>query len=339
VDAVDAVVVEVVLEAGRECADEARSRAALDEALRAARAPARGRGSRTRPSSHHGRWTVTMTVAPNAGGSKSVDAVIVDDAGTIVARRTLADRTASRSCLPLARGVGAWAALVLDAELAHAKDDDGPADAPVAAPAPRGDAPVLAGGPWSGRETASFGGDGGDGGDADDLALPRAARRSIEVGMMVYLRNGMTTTGGFAGLAPFVTIEVSNGWVLRPELLLGRSTSPLPVGGEASGFSHAGLRADFCRRIQGNYLDRRGIELDLCAGIEGGIITADASSARVREASGRLGTGPSATLRGELGAGAALEVRGVAGANLLAFAPETPLVFAAIELGASMRFP
>jgi hypothetical protein len=326
VSAVDAVVVEVVLVAGSECADEARSRAALEEALREARAPARGRGSR---ATSQGRWTVTVTVAPSAGGSKSVDAVIVDDAGTRVARRALADRTTSRSCLPLTRGVGAWAALVLDAELAHAKDDDGPADVTVTAAVRRSDGPALASEPWSGREAASLGG------EAGDPALPRAARRAIEVGMMVYLRNGMTTTGGFAGLAPFVTIEVSPGWLLRPELSLGRSTSPLPAGVEASGFSHAGLRADFCRRIQGNYLDRRGIELDLCAGIEGGLITADTSSTTA----GRLGTGPSATLRGELGAGAALEVRGVAGANLLAFAPETPLVFAAVELGASMRFP
>jgi hypothetical protein len=217
---------------------------------------------------------------------------------------------------------------VLDAELAHAKDDDGPADAPVAAPARRSNAQAPVSDPWSDRETTSLGD-----------ARSSAPRRSIEVGMMVYLRNGMTTTGGFAGLAPFVTIEVSPGWVLRPELLLGRSTSPLPVGAEASGFSHAGLRADFCRRIQGNYLDRRGIELDLCAGLEGGVITADTTAARGSGTSGRLGTGPSANLRGELGAGVALEVRGVAGANLLAFAPDTPLVFAAVELGASMRFP
>ena len=62
---------------------------------------------------------------------KSVEAVIVDDAGTIVAQRTLTDRNA-HACVPLARAVGAWASLVLDAELARAKDDDGSAPSPSA---------------------------------------------------------------------------------------------------------------------------------------------------------------------------------------------------------------
>jgi hypothetical protein len=81
---------------------------------------------------------MTMTVVAPAPASssarpstsKSAEAVIVDDAGTIVAQRTLSDRNL-RSCLPLARAVGAWATLVLDAEMVRAKDDDGTLTTPA----------------------------------------------------------------------------------------------------------------------------------------------------------------------------------------------------------------
>jgi len=171
VSVVDAVVVEAVLEARGGCSDQERARAALNEALLAARAPTHG-GSRphggqpTRDESAH--WTVTMSVAPAASGSKAVQAVIVDDAGTIVAQRTLTDRNA-RTCLPLARAVGAWASLVLDAEMNRAQDDDAPARPRAAAAAAR---PQLASG--MGRE----------GSVVDGASEPKAAANttSIEIG-------------------------------------------------------------------------------------------------------------------------------------------------------------
>ena len=123
----------------------------------------------------------------------------------------------------------------------------------------------------------------------------------------------MTSTGGISGLSPFVAVEVANAWVLRPSLAFGRSTQ----GTRPPIMNHVGGRADFCRRIPGNYIERRGIEADLCAGVEGGVVTTQTGPSARGANAGRLGVGPSATLRGELGWGVALEVRGLLGANLL----------------------
>lgn len=283
-----------------------------------------------------------MKFAPS-GATKSVEAAIVDDAGGIVAQRTLTDRSA-RACVPLARAVGAWASLVLDAELARAKDDDGPSSLAPLAPAPSGSGPIVRlAHPAAPRDSADA-----DGRDSSSTSAPH---RSIELGVMTYIRNGMTPTGGFAGVSPFVTIEVSSGWVLRPSVAIGRSTSTIPTdaGGPRrssddamSEMSHLGARADFCRRIPGNYIERRGIEADLCAGMETGLVISDDASAGNRSA-GRFGLGPSANLRGELAFGIALELRGLVGANVVDASVyqegPPPLVFAAAELGMSVRLP
>ena len=267
---------------------------------------------------------------------RSVEAIIVDDAGTVVAQRTLTDRSA-KVCLPLARAVGAWASLVLDAELARAKDDDGSEPTPTLATTPptttSAISPTVDGqGPPPSRDRASS--SDGEGASARD------ERHAIDLGTMVTLRNGMTATGGFAGVTPFIAIEVAPSMVLRPALAFGRSTSSIS---ESSGMSHVGVRADFCRRVPGNYIERRGIEADLCFGVETGVIASDAGSTSHTSTAGRLGLGPAATLRGELGAGLALEVRGLLGANLLdksvGGTGAAPLVFAAGELGVSVRLP
>ena len=345
VSVVDAVVVETVLEARGECSDGERARAALNDALLAARAPAHGgtrpHGARAArgPSSHEGaHWTVTMTVATGleaGGGPKSVAASIVDDAGTVVAQRTLTDRSA-RACLPLARAVGAWASLVLDAEMNRATDDDEPRGSSAAArssgssasaSSPRPDPSLAVGLAREGSIRDS----------AADSPTP-TERKAVELGTMVYLRNGLMTTGGIAGLSPFITVELTPSWVLRPALFFGRSTEEIASssGESASMLSHLGGRTDICRRIPGNYIERRGIEADLCAGLEGGVVTPSTGANR---RAGRMGAGPSVNMRGELGAGVALEIRGLVGANILEFASQqTPLVFASGELGMSVRF-
>jgi hypothetical protein len=354
---VDAVAIEAVLEAQAECSDLDRARAALNEALTAARAPARGgsrhRGARPTSVSPDSRdatvahWTLTMTVSPAAASAatkpapaKSVEALIVDDAGTIVAQRTLTDRTSARTCVPLARAVGAWASLVLDAELARAKDDDGstPTLASATTPTP---SPVRA----TGLPSLTFGLAGQERPrpprDAPTSTASEEAadapKRALEVGSMVYIRNGMSATGGFAGVSPFVAIEVAEGWIVRPSLAFGRATE----GAQAT--SHVGARGDLCRRVPGNYIERRGIEADLCAGLEGGVVTSLAAAGSRGDSVARAGIGPAANLRGELAYGLALEVRGLVGANLvqspLADHSAPPLVFAAAELGVSVRLP
>jgi hypothetical protein len=356
VNVVDALAVEVVLESQADCADLERARAALSEALVASRAPAHG-GSRLRggrPTSPSGvardardargpsagpHWTMTMSVAPapanafaRSQGTKSAEAVIVDDAGTIVAQRTLSDRNA-RACLPLARAVGAWASLVLDAELVRAKDADGTLTTPSA----DDEEPSTVKAPM--RVVRTHADADADNHSSNAGGTPAATKqeRVLEIGSMVYVRNGVLASGGMAGISPFVAVELAGAWVVRPSLAFGRSTEG------TVGISHVGGRADLCRRIPGNYTERRGIEADLCAGFEGGVLTSQTSASARGDSVARAGFGPAATLRGELAGGVALEVRGLVGVNFIQSAlggqGEAPLVFAAAELGISVRLP
>ena len=338
----DPVAVQAVFEDRAECSDRDRARTALSEALVAASAPAHGggrlRGARPTSPPSVSHWTVTMRVDAARPGT-SVEAVIVDDAGTIVAQRTLTNSSA-RACVPLARAVGAWASLVLDAEMDRAKDDDGSLPTPQASATNAGNAPGVTSSPEGSafqvgsarpvRDGVSPPVDGEPGG-----RNPRA----FEIGTMVYLRNGVLASGGVSGLSPFVAIEFANAWIVRPSLAVGRSTQGAPTV-----INHVGGRADICRRIPGNYVERRGIEADFCAGMEGGVVTTQTGPSARGASAGRLGIGPSATLRGELGWGVALEARGLLGANLL-LSPllsddgQPPLLFAAAELGLSVRLP
>lgn len=267
-----------------------------------------------------------MTVAPAAGATRSADAIIVDDTGAVVARRTLSDRN-PRACLPLVRAVGAWASLVLDAELNRARDE-------VASDA----APQLATARVALTTSAQVGGAAArDRGvtEADPDAPPAKPPRAIEVGTMVYLRDGLATTGGMAGVSPFITLEFAESWVLRPALFFGRSTERITADGQRTTLGHFGVRGDICRRLPGNYVERRGIAADLCGGVDAGVISPGVG---VDTTPARLGTGPSLDLRGELGAGLALEIRALVGANVLPFAGSaTPLVYADAEVGLSMR--
>jgi len=301
---VDAVAVEVVIEAKSTCSDRARAQAALTDALATARAPKRGTSS---------SWIVELAVE-----NGSAAATILDDRGEVVAERTVTDHNA-RACLPFARAVAAWAALVLDDELARARDA-----AEVVPPARRASSasvaessPVL-----TPQETPP--------GYRDRDEPAPAKDRTIEIGMMGYLRDGLVASSGFAGATPFVTVEVQPSWFVRPALAFGTSTTAdVP-------YWHAGGRFDFCRRIPGNYMERRGLELDLCLGAEGSDVASRTGSAL------RVAGGPSGSFRGELGAGTSLELRLAGGYNFARAAldkEEQPAaVYSEIDLGMSWRF-
>src|SRR5262245_57019033 len=107
---VDAIPVEVVVEATSACPDRARAQAALADALASARAPRRGGPART--------WILRLAVDDEAK-TKKATARILDDGGETVAEHTITDRSA---CTPLARALGAWASLVLDDELSRARE-------------------------------------------------------------------------------------------------------------------------------------------------------------------------------------------------------------------------
>jgi hypothetical protein len=255
-----------------------------------------------------------MRVARAASGARSADAEIVDDAGAIVADRTVTDKSA-RTCTTLARAIGAWATLVIDAEMNRAHDDDGGARR---ADAPRDDEATTGGADGTAVSLPRRAGD-----DDPDHAPAAPPKRMVELGGSIYVRGGLLDSGGVAGLSPSIAIEVTEGWLARPSFFFGRARDAT--------LAHVGGRFDFCRRIPGNYIDRHGIQLDVCGGADLGGVPSDSRAPFALRAS----VGPSAALRGELGAGFAIELRGLAGVNLIDAQPLT----GAAELGLSMRLP
>lgn len=313
----DAVAVEVVIETTSVCPDRARAQAALADALASARAPKRGGQAKT--------WLVRLAVENDAKMKKGT-ARIIDDRGSTVAERTVDDRAA---CTPLARALGAWAALVLDDELARARDaaDASPVPPPPPARDERSFAPVtLDQTDWRSPQ------------DPDYVAPETTKPWTLELGLMGYLRDGLTAATGFAGGSAFAAFEVSPGLFVRPAFYFGTSTTLVATESTSDRVpaSQVGGRGDFCKRIPGNYIERRGLELDLCFG-------ADASGVTARSnAVGRASVGPSAAFRGEIGANANLEMRLVSGYNIVReplFREERiSMIFAQAEVGVSWRF-
>jgi hypothetical protein len=317
---VDAVPVEVVLETTSACPDRARAQAALADALAGARAPKRGGPANT--------WLVRLGVdneSKNETKIKKATARIIDDRGATVAERTVDDRAA---CTPLARALGAWAALVLDDELARARDA---ADAPLPAPAPvreeKSFAPVtLDRADWRSPQ------------DPDYVPPETTKPWTLELGLMGYLRDGLTSATGFAGGAAFAAFEVSPGLFVRPAFYYGTSTTLVAAEStsERAPATHIGGRGDLCKRIPGNYIERRGLELDLCFG-------GDLSAVNARDNTvARSSIGPSGAFRGEIGSNANLELRLVSGFNFiresLVREERLPMIFAQAEVGVSWRF-
>ena len=152
---------------------------------------------------------------------------------------------------------------------------------------------------------------------------------------MLFLRNGAAASGGMFGISPFVTVAFAEEWVVRPSLAYGTSTSRVPPDqSNSENFHLFGGRLDVCRRIPGNYIDHRGIELDACVGSD--MAEAWSNTKSVFRAS----AGPSAVLRGELGQNFGLEIRTMVGVNLArgGLDQELPPFIAAAELGGSVRF-
>lgn len=318
VSVVDAVAIEVVIEAPSECSDRPRAETLLMSSLAAARGPRRS----TVDDAH---WQVVMRVSTAAPGIKSADAEIRDDRGHLVAERSVSDRT--KSCVALVRAVGAWAQIVLDAELVRAVEEtDRHEREALFAPLPSPIVTIPTGARLS---------------DADQVSSrdspPPSSTGTFEVGSTLFVRNGVAGDGGIFGVSPFVTITVASTWVLRPALMYGASTSRIPPDeSNSANFSAFGGRFDACRRMPGNYIDHRGLEFDACIG--GDVVSAWSD----RDSTVRGSVGPSAVLRGELGHNFGLEVRPLLGVSLnrsrFMGAAELPPFVAGIELGASARF-
>jgi hypothetical protein len=250
---------------------------------------------------------------------------IVDAAGAPVAHREI-DRQGTE-CAGLGRAIGVWASLVLDAEVQRAQDEAPVPRPPAPAPDPGWPAPAPPPEKPS-PESQLF------------LAHP-AEERDVELGAASLVMTG-TGAGMIAGGTLFGVSEVGAGWFLRPSLIAGRTVTEVSSGSGVYATLGAG-RFDACKRIPGNYLESRGLQLDICAGPEVGFLTvAGASGGSPSQTLPLLALGPSIDFRGELGNALSVLVRGVADLNVLPESTSDGLVTEAIlvaraEVGLSWR--
>lgn len=342
----------IVWESPGACGTSAHSEDLLRQAVASARAPGLA-------------WVVRIRVEPTSDHTLRAEGQITDEGGAVIARRLLSG--APGDCDGLARAVGVWASLVLDAQRSHA-------GSPESAKTRSGPA----------GSTASDGSSGATGSTAMEVALtdPPSAfgaadshpettwpapavlekpspehdwylhhddERTLEVGVGAFLMTG-TSTNTMAGASPYVVVEAGNGVFLRPSLAVAQSVAPLASAGEIRA-TWGAARFDTCLRLPGLYTRHRGIQLDTCGGADIGLThLGDAPQ-------GSTGTpvnvvtmpfasvGPSLELRGELGGKLSVAIRGVAGLNIARPAfddgtgvrVETPVWSGRIEVALSWR--
>ncbi len=293
-NAVDAAVPpRIVFDSPAACTDRDRAEALLRLTVGAARTPP-------------GSWIVSMRIDPAASGGLRAQGTIANAEGTLLAHRELAESGAE--CRGLARAVGVWASLVLDA----ARDRE-PSSAAGTSPPPQetasvsnvgvqatADAPDLAakGGlpasngvpalpPWPGEPPAA------EKTSEPERPGPRFEEHTgFELGVGAFLMSG-TGGGPVAGATPFAFFEIAPGVHLRPSIGIGQNLG--------------WLRVDTCMRVQGRYSNRHGLQLDVCGGAD--LVVYYAWAARPDT------IGPSVDLRGELGSDLAIALRAIFGLN------------------------
>jgi hypothetical protein len=137
--------------------------------------------------------------------------------------------------------------------------------------------------------------------------------RSLQLGFGLFVDSGLDAPSGLgvptAGATPYVVIEVSPGLFLRPAALIGQSLRSASPPGDVRTTLFAG-RFDLGLRLPGLYASHRGLLLEMCVGVEGGVVATDA----VTVPYGAFG--PSLGLHGELGDAITLGLRGVGGINV-----------------------
>jgi hypothetical protein len=245
-----------------------------------------------------GSWSVIARFSQKSG-TLSVEGEITDEVDAPVAHRVLTE--AGSECSSLARAVGVWAALVLDAEVDRAARAPPPPPPPPPMPAPV--LPLVTEKPAPERALL--------------LAHPEG-ERTVEFGASMFIMDG-TGAGVIAGPTLFAVMEAGRGWFLRPALFLGGTLEAESADIYATWVA---ARFDACGRIPGLYIERHGIQLDLCGGPELGFqhYTPESSfmgTSTAPPTQGFFAVGPSAALRGELGNGLALVLRGVGELNIL----------------------
>jgi hypothetical protein len=307
----------IVFEAPAQCRDREDAGQALRAALSSARAPASG-------------WTLTLHVEAS-GPRLRATSDLSDAAGARIAQREL--REATSECSGLARAMGVWAGLVLDAEVQKSRAATSEAVPSIAAaPAVDGAAGTSVETGWPPpAETEPLT-------PEHDWYLHHDDSRSLELGAGVFLMSG-SGGGALAGPVLFGVIESGHGIFLRPSLAFGQTLTSIPPSNVRSATWGAG-RMDGCLRLPGLYTQHHGMQLDLCAG-------ADVGMTHVQSTTGTdlpyLAVGPSLDLRGELGGRLSAVLRGVVGFDVLGGSyvdnngatEQVPLATARLELAFS----
>ena len=319
----------IVFESPAQCREGDHAEELLRRALSPARAPGPG-------------WSVAMRVEHvETSGTKGLRARgdITDGDGVSVARRSV-EGLAAGDCGGLARAVGVWASLVLDAELRKARG--APSRAAPAGSRSQVASPMAHASSGAEEATggASAGATPGDGAVAHEIGMgagpaePAGAwpapaiqekaspehdwylhhdeGRALELGAGVFLMTG-AGGGAIAGPTAFVVVEAGHGLFLRPAVAFGESLTSLPPS-DVKASTWAAGRFDTCIRMPGLYTRHHGMQLDLCGGTDVGMTAIDSGSVTTLP---YWDLGPSINLRGELGSQLSAVLRVAAGFNVL----------------------
>jgi hypothetical protein len=297
-------------------------------------------------------WTVSMHVTRVGASSLRAEGEILRDQGIFVARRTITGATTD--CGALARAVGVWAALVLDAELQRAGTPPSVTHAArtAASPAPVGsvdpsspakadpsEAPqahALRAGeardparpessePAGLRGAASEGAaswlapPGAEPAPPEQPLFPRHDETRHDETRALELGAGMflmTGTGGGAVAGPTAFAVIEAAHGLFLRPALAFGESLSSVPpSDVNASTWLDARFDTCLRLPGLYSRHHGMQLDVCGGTDLGTTTIETGTGT------RLpywNVGPSLDMRGELGSSLSAVLRVVAGVNVL----------------------
>jgi len=300
-----------VVDAHDVCTDLDQAQAALKEALGGSVAPTTG-------------WKLRV-FDERRGKHVIVTANLDDAAGNAVAHREIEANSSDR-CAGVISALAVWAALTLDAEVTRARAH--PATVKPAPP-PEGDAKT-------GQGAAGARGEGEPLPPVDaDAGAPQQRPKALEVGASASLMNSPVNTldSALVGGDLFFLAEIVRGVFLRPSLMAASSVS---VPG-----TYFGTRADACLRLPGNYIEHRGLLLDVCAGTEFAAIDHNEAPSPgvppVHRTDAMLAFGPSLALRGDLASDLSVEVRGLAGFNVLHTDDTIALLSLRAQVGVTWR--
>lgn len=278
------------------------------------------------------------SVAPESGwrlrvfderqGTHIVVTANLDDAqGNAIAHRVI-EATASDRCDGVISALGVWAGLVLDAEVAKAKAHPKVLVASNAA--------------TQNNTTTASNATNTDAGALPppeippDATLPQQHKRVVEIGGSATLQNSPLTLydAALVGGDVFTLVEIVHSFFLRPSL--GGAAS---IGGGPAAYFDG--RIDACLRVPGNYVEHRGLLLDMCAGTELAGLYHQPASVGGAPAPSITDTifaiSPTIGLRGDLASDLSIEVRGLANFNVAHTGDTTELLSVRAEVGLTWR--